>query len=214
MKKTALAVTLFGFLIFLGFGSAHADYSFSFGGSAQAANGNTYTYDFSGTLTSATNTPDSNGYVIVAGGTLTATGTAYNGITFTVAPVPGSPAGTLNGYPYYDGVQNTNGDDIFYDNIIAPGVNPVLPAVQAGLLLEGVYNGRNITLGLSSGGANQYAIFCDNTNISDPYVIGWGWTTLADSTASATPTPVPAAAWIFGSGLACLGFVKRRIFKA
>jgi hypothetical protein len=226
MKRVLLTTALLGLVVLFRIGSAHADYAFTFDGSAQAQNGNTYTYDFTGTLTSSTTTPDSNGYVVVTGGTLTATGTAYNGITFTVAPlsasIPGYTASLdspTNGYATYT-VRNTNGDDLFHDNVIAPGVNPLLPATQAGLDLLGTYNGVNIVISLSSSGPGQYAIQDDNTTSTktpgwnDPYMIGWSYVTLENGTADATPTPIPAAAWLLGSGLTALGYMRRRFFRA
>lgn len=195
---------------------AHADYAFNFAGSAQASNGNTYTYDFTGNLTSLNTMPDRNGYVVVTGGTLIATGTAYHGIAFTVAPLSGSvsgytasSAGFLNGYAMYT-VRNTNGDDLFHDNVIAPGANPLLPGPQAGLDLLGTYHGKNIVISLSSAGADQYVIQSDNTKINDPYVTGWSYATLRNGIASAVPIPIPAALLLFAPGLAGLAALKRR----
>lgn len=216
MRRTALAVALFGFVVLFGFGSAHADYIFNFGGSAQAQNGNTYTYDFTGVLTSSTNIPDGNGYVVVTGGTVTATGAAYNGITFTVAPLSGnvagytaSSAGFTNWYATYT-VRNTNGDDLYHDNVIAPGANPLLPAPQAGLDLLGTYNGSKIVISLSSFGADQYAMQSDNTGISDPYMTGWSYVALTNGTASATPTPIPPAVLLLAPGLLGLVGLRKR----
>ncbi|NVN89654.1 MAG: VPLPA-CTERM sorting domain-containing protein [Desulfuromonadales bacterium] len=198
-------------LVCMGWSQAYADYSFSFGGSALAQNGNAYTYDFSGILTSLTTTPDSNGYVVITGGTLTSTGSAYNGITFTVAQLQSTPSGNYNGYGY-NTVRNTNGDDLFYDNVIAPNSNPILPSAQCGLDLVGKYNGRDIVISLSSSGAGQYVLQSNNTGINDPYLTGWSYVGLNNTTvsATATPTPVPAAAYLLGSGLMGLAGLRRR----
>ena len=189
---------------------AYADYSFIFNGSAVASNSNTYTYDFSGNLTSATNTPDGNGNVVVTGGTLTATGTAYNGTTFNVIGLS-SPYGNLNGYAT-NTVRSAVGGDVYtYDNVIAPGIDPLLPSAQAGLILEGVYKNENIVIGLSSAGADHNVIF-DHSYADDTYNLGYteNGVSLTESTATATPTPIPAAAYLLGSGLLSFCGIRRK----
>ena len=130
-----------------------------------------------------------------------------------MSPLTSSPTGYLNGYAY-NVKSNTNGDNLSYDNVIAPGINPVLPAAQAGLALVGNYNGSLVTLSLSSMGSGPYALALqsDNTGISDPYLTGWSYVALENGTASATPTPIPAAAWLMGSGLIGLcGWRRQKI---
>jgi hypothetical protein len=204
-KSLFLVITL----VFMSWGQAYADLAFSMGGTATAVSGSTYSYDFTGTLTSLTNTPDALGNVVVSGGSLTATGQAYQGTIFTVAQLPANP-GNLNGYATGT-VRSAFGGDVYtYDNVIAPGINPVLPAAQAGLILLGLYNGQNIVIGLSAAGPSNYVIF-DHSYANDPYNLGYTLSgmPLVNAYATATPTPVPAAAWLLGSGLLGLAGIRR-----
>ena len=186
MRRTALATVLFSFVMLFGFASAHADYVFTLAGMAGG-----FTYDLTGTLTT---TPLSGGTYVVMGGSLYSTGTAYDGTTFQPLLLsPGQSVATA---------QNVGGgDNLQYDNVIAPGSNPVLPAPNYGMVL---YNG-SVYIGFASNGPNDYYVY-DRCNL------GWGWNNLTNATVTATAasTPVPPSVLLLAPGLLVLVGVRKR----
>jgi hypothetical protein len=175
------------FVMLFGFGSAHADYFFSLTGTAKG-----FTYDLEGTLTA---TPLSGDTYAVTGGSLFSTGTAYDGTTFRPLLLPaGQSIATA---------QNVGGgDNLLYDNVFAPGSNPVLPAPNYGIVL---YNG-SAYIAFTSNGPNDYYVY-DRSNL------GWGWNNLTNATftATAAPTPVPPAVLLLAPGLLVLVGIRKRL---
>lgn len=111
------------------------------------------------------------------------------------------------------------------------GVNDYDQAITFGNSLSFVLS-FNSTPGAPAGGVSTFSLglFADALgttpliNVNDPNVAGTGVMVnlnndgstsvqSLDSTVNATPTPIPAAAWMFGSGLAGLVGIRRRAIK-
>ena len=180
-------------LVCLSWGQAYADYSFSF-------MSNDGTYGVAGTLLTTSN---GNGTYTVTGGSVTGTGTADLGVSYSlVQAVAGGSIRPFSGLP-------GNGTDLIFDNQLTPGSNPVLTG--NGVLFMSTANvgltGNPSYLNIWGNGPSSYTLFqlgYDTPNQKEIYG------PQIDGTASVTATPIPAAAWLFGSGLMGLVGFRRK----
>ncbi len=188
-------------MVCISYSSAYADYSFSF----LSTDGK---YGFTGTLYTASN---GNGPLLATGASLTGDGSLNNGISYALL----APMLTA---------QNSDGAGANLsgaDNLLSPGSNPVFnPAdqyngmilVQSSGLLNNplVVNGSvnsstdNVpAIGIGATGPNTYAYWAS-------YLTGGSGSATASLT-PATATPIPAAAWLFGSGLMGLVGIRKKL---
>lgn len=144
----------------------------------------------------------------------------------TLAAAP-SPAGTLGGST---GTLTTGtGTVTFTSGNTTNATTDYNHGIQFGNTLSFLVSFPTLASGGTTGGASTLSlgIFSDQAgatplfNISDPYAPGTvamvnlnndGTTsaTTLDSSTTATPTPIPAAAWLLGSGLMGLAGIRRR----
>jgi len=177
-------------LICMSWGQAYADYSFTF---------NNNQYGATGTLTTADN---GNGTFTVIGGYVTGTGSSNTGVVYSLVSTQN---GSVNGRVQTDSNNNNVplfkdaiGTNIDFDNLLMPSSKPIL--TSNGLLFASSVGiqGQEQDINFYATGASAYKAF------GDP-----GYYTV-DGTVSATPTPIPAAAFLFGSGLFGLFGLKKR----
>lgn len=174
-------------LAFIGGREAYADYSFSFTGADNS-------YDFQGTLITSAN---GGGPLTPSGGSITGTGAANNGVTYSLVYASG-----------YNSIRPFGGTDLIFDNQLSPGSNPVLTG--NGLVFKSS-DGLSY-LNIWGNGASSYTLFqlggtYDSTTGKYTEIYG----PQINGAVSATATPIPAAAWLFGSGLAGLAGIRRRM---
>jgi hypothetical protein len=208
MRRMILAAALFMFLALFGFGSAHADYSFSFVGTDSNGLG----WDLTGVL----QTTVINGQTYITGGNLQeAAGAAYaySGTDFTVLG--------LSALPALHGVPGSGGADFIADNIFYPTSNPVFSGV--GITLENS-SGPTITsannspppasgapyVNIWADGPGQYQLLYDSPMDGS----GNGYTTpTIEAIVNVAPVPIPGAFLLFGPGLLALAGIRRRVSK-
>ena len=140
-------------LVCISWSEAYADYSFTF-------TSNDGTYGVEGTL----NTPSNgNGPFIVSGGSVTGTGTANSGVTYSL--VPTSPSGSIRPF---------GATDLIFDNQLSPGSDPVLD--RLGLVFESADGLSYINIwGNSPGSYTLFQLGLDtltNTEIYGPAPYG------------------------------------------
>jgi hypothetical protein len=199
MKKLLFLVMT---LVCMSWGQAYADYSFNFA----ATDTNGMNWDLTGTL----QTTIVSGQTYITGGQLTeATGNyVFSGQVFTVL---GTSPGNLHGVP------NTGGADFTYDNVFNPTSNPVFdsngidlvtPAAAAIITTaNSVQSATGPFVNIwSNGGAGSYQMQYVGTQGVVPYTITGNFQASVD----ATPTPIPAAVFLFGSGLFGFFGLKKR----
>jgi len=199
VKKILFLLVL---LACIGGSQAYADYSFSF----MSNNGQ---YGFTGTLYTASN---GNGPLLVTGASLTGDGSSNNGTSYALL-APGLTAQNSDGAG-----ANLSGAD----NLLSPGSTPVFnPADPTnGMIFVQTTNLPNNAL-VVNGSVNSstnnvpaIGIWADNSNNYEYWQSysstgsGTGTVTL---TQVVTATPLPAAAYLFGSGLMGLVGIRRKM---
>ncbi|HME42731.1 MAG TPA: hypothetical protein VKF36_06570 [Syntrophorhabdales bacterium] len=192
-------------LAFIGSTVAYADYSFTF-------TSNDGSYNVTGTLTTPSN---GNGPLTVLGGSVTGTGTSNGGIAYSVIVNPIAPSVTsIRPYSALPG----NGTDLIFDNQLTPGSDPFLDG--NGLVLQAnnsflASNGSSYSssyLNIWGNGPGSYTVFAlgyDNTNQKELYGPQLNGTANISPIAGA-PVPIPAAIYLFGSGMVGLVGLKRK----
>ncbi len=187
MKKVLLLAV---FMVFVTWSQSYADYSLNFtdisGSGAWSVTGDLIT------------TSNGNGTFTVTGGSVTGDGTADNGVIYSLyTPVPSSGS-----------IRPFGATDLIFDNQLMPGSSPVLTG--NGLVFE-ASNGLSY-LNIWGNGPGSYTLFqlgYNTSTLSEIYgPADNGTASITPLTAS--PTPIPAAAWLFGSGLAGLIGLKRK----
>ena len=168
-------------MVCVSFGQAYADYSFTFTNDQ---------YGVTGILDTVSN---GTGPLTVTGGTLTGTGSVNLNTSYSL-----QPAGLT--LVNMDGIGTNLGP--IQANLLYPGTDNFLPI---GLIFVQTTNNPNGNLGMWIGGngSNDYELFA-----------GWGSADVhgtATLTPVATATPIPAAAWLFGSGLMGLVGIRKKL---
>ena len=164
-------------LISISWSQAYADYSFGY-------NSNDGTYGVEGTLITPTN---GNGPITVSGGSVTGTGSANQGILYSLITEP--PTGHLFG-----------GTDLIFDNALSPGSSTFL--TSDGLLFKS--NDGTSYLSIWGNSPTSYTLFYLSASSYGPQLNG-------TATLAAVPTPIPGSAWLLGSAVAgVLGFASRK----
>ena len=200
MKKILLLAVI---LVFVTGNRAFADYSFSF----MSSNGY---YGFTGTLFTTSN---GNGPLLVTGASLTGDGSLNNGIGYALL------ASMLT-------AQNSDGHGANLsgaDNLLSPNSNPVFnPAdPNGGMILvqsAGLLNNPIVVNGSVNSSTNNVPAIGIWATGPDTYAYwqSYASTGSGSATASLTPaavTPIPAATWLFGSGLLGLLGMRKKIQK-
>lgn len=190
------------FLVLAAWGQSYADYSFNF------MSNNGY-YGFTGTFYT---TSSGNGPLLVTGASLIGDGSLDYGIRYALL------AAMLT-------AQNSDGQGANLsgtDNLVSPGSNPMFNPSDpnVGMILVqsvGLVNNPTVVNGsVNSSTHNVPAIGIWATG-PDTYAYWQSYASTGSGSAAASitpltvsPTPIPAAAWLFGSGLIGLMGIKRK----
>lgn len=164
----------------ISFSEAKADYTFTF---------NNDLYGFTGSLTTPSN---GSGPLTVSGGSVIGTGSANIGVSYSyiVPPSGGS-------------IRPFGATDLIFDGQLSPGSDPVLTG--NGLVFK------------SSDGLSYLNVWGIGPSSYTTFQLGYNTITKneiygpqVNGTVDLTPTPLPAAVWLFGSGLVGLARIRRR----
>jgi|GEM_PF-2801376 hypothetical protein len=175
-------------LVFISYSQAYADYSYSFN-----FVDNSDLYSIQGSLISPSN---GNGTYTLTGGSVVGTGLDNSGLIYSLVPV--GPGGSIRPF---------GATDLIADNQFAPASSDNFIPGQGFTFQNG--SGLSATyLNIWGNGNGSYTIFqlgydtATQTEIYGPQDNGTG---------TLTATPIPAAAWLFGSGLIGLLGTRRKL---
>ncbi|MGD0886853.1 MAG: hypothetical protein ABSA46_18585 [Thermodesulfovibrionales bacterium] len=176
-------------LVCSSYSQAYADYSFTF----MSGDG---TYGVQGTLITPSN---GDGPLTVSGGSVIGDGTSNNGISYSLVSLS-DPRVNLGG----PSIRPFGATDLIFDNQLTPGSNPVLDG--NGLVFESANTLSYLNIWGNSPGS--YTLFQLGYNTATQAEL---YGPQVNGIATVTATPIPAAAWLFGSGLIGLVGIRKKL---